>query len=518
MSERLKQSEWHHEKARLAYQAGELESADAFISKALAANPRNADAMNLRGLVALRLGALNDAEMWITRAVQTFPHPAFCNYLCIVQAQLRNFAASEQSARYGIAIAQQHFPAADTSELWFNLGVALHLGSGTLEEAAQCYRQTLAINPEHAAAHLTLGNALWDLDDLVGAERHFQRSLDLDAQNFEAQGNLSYVLLATGRYEEGWPLFENRWANTHATVASPALHGHPDPALPIPIWRKGMPPGERRVLILPEQGLGDTLQFVRFLPLALTQCTRIGLVCPASLRRLFGQSFAERWPAIELLDGIPADLSDWDAYCWLLSLPMLLDMQLNNIPARMPYLHADREAARAWSTRLATLGNDALPRIGLVWAGGHSDHPADAWRSIAPERMGRLLTFKRAHWISLQKAENASKVLGNAQRTHIVDWMDEVRDFADTAALIDGLDLVISVDTSVAHLAAAMGKPVWMLNRFAGCWRWLRNRDDSPWYPGLRLFTQTERGNWDEVLTRVLATLETDFPCNLPSA
>jgi hypothetical protein len=152
-----------------------------------------------------------------------------------------------------------------------------------------------------------------------------------------------------------------------------------------------------------------------------------------------------------------------------------------------------------------------LPRIGVVWAGGHSGTVVDRRRSVPVEALAPLLEWPHAHWFSLQKAESEDKQLPHPQRLKVIDWMDEVEDFADTAALVDTLDLVISVDTSVAHLAAAMGKPVWLLNRFAGCWRWLRDRDDSPWYPGMRIFTQRERGDWPEVLQRVLSTLQGEY-------
>lgn len=132
----------------------------------------------------------------------------------------------------------------------------------------------------------------------------------------------------------------------------------------------------------------------------------------------------------------------------------------------------------------------------------------DHLRSINLETMAPLLAWRGAHWISLQKTEDISKALSHETYPHVVDWMHEVTDFADTAALIDALDLVISADTAVAHLAAAMGKRVWLLNRYAGCWRWLRDREDSPWYPGMRIFTQTTRGNWDEVIERVLSELK----------
>ena len=148
----------------------------------------------------------------------------------------------------------------------------------------------------------------------------------------------------------------------------------------------------------------------------------------------------------------------------------------------------------------------------MAWAGGHSGLTEDGARSLNSAQLAPLFASVPVRWISLQKADNLAKRPGAAAKPYLVDWMDDVEDFADTAAMIDNLDLVISVDTSVAHLAAAMGKPVWLLNRFAGCWRWLRDRDDSPWYPAVRLFTQSQRGNWAEVLERVADELKQRYP------
>jgi hypothetical protein len=154
-----------------------------------------------------------------------------------------------------------------------------------------------------------------------------------------------------------------------------------------------------------------------------------------------------------------------------------------------------------------------LPRVGLVWAGGNTGWSADSARSLTPAQIEPLVSLTQVRWVSLQKADDATKRVDPNGAGGLIDWMDEVADFADTAALIDNLDLVISVDTSVAHLAAAMGKPVWLINRFAGCWRWLRGRDDSPWYPGMRLFTQQSRGDWADVLAAIVAALnESSLP------
>ena len=207
-----------------------------------------------------------------------------------------------------------------------------------------------------------------------------------------------------------------------------------------------------------------------------------------------------------MLDDGLSDLSEWDWHCPLMSLPMAFGTRLDTIPST-PYLRADSGRSAVWRARLATLPDPGLPRVGVVWAGGHSGLTEDRARSLMPAQIAPLLAMPELRWFSLQKTDDPAKRADPALHARLTDWMDDVTDFADTAALIDNLDLVISVDTSVAHLAAAMGKRVWLLNRFAGCWRWLRDRDDSPWYPSVRIFTQTRRGDWDEVLTRVAEAL-----------
>jgi hypothetical protein len=265
------------------------------------------------------------------------------------------------------------------------------------------------------------------------------------------------------------------------------------------------------LLVISEQGYGDSLQFVRYLPLALQHFSRVGYMCPRPLRRLYEQSLCSRYPGLVLLAPGPVDLRDWDWNCYLMSLPMAFGTRLDNIPAAIPYLHPHARRAARWNARLAALPAPDLPRVGVVWAGGHSSLPEDRERSLTSRQMTPLLALPQVRWISLQKTDDPSKRADAANKERLTDWMDEVTDFADTAALIENLDLVIAVDTSVAHLAAAMGKPVWLLNRFAGCWRWLRDRDDSPWYPNVRLFTQSQRGNWDELLTSVATALQERF-------
>ncbi len=289
---------------------------------------------------------------------------------------------------------------------------------------------------------------------------------------------------------------EHRWASFQSGERTLGLK---TPVLPVPPWRGESVPAGSTLLVLHEQDFGDALQFCRYLPMALDRFERVAYVCPAPLRRLFEHSLCARWPNLVLLEETPAGRSAWTHYCALMSLPMCLGTRLDTIPAPVPYLFADPRRTFDWPA-------SASPRIGLVWVGGHTGTTAGARRSIAPEKLAAVLSCPGVQWISLQKAESDTKQLPPALAERIIDRMGEVSDFADTAALISTLDFVIAVDTSVAHLAAAMGKRVWLLNRFAGCRRWLCEHDDTC---GILAFvsSQTARGDWDSVLENVRAEL-----------
>ncbi len=262
---------------------------------------------------------------------------------------------------------------------------------------------------------------------------------------------------------------------------------------------------DRTILLHAEQGYGDTLQFCRYVPL-VAQRARVVLGVPTALRRLMASL-----PGDKLIVTEDDALPPFDLHCPLLSLPLAFGTTLATIPATIPYLRADRLLTARWRKRLT-----ALPglKVGLVWAGESSQAMADAQardrrRSIPLARLARLGDVPRVSLVSLQKGAAATQAREPPAGLTIHDWTDELTDFADTAALVAGLDLVISVDTAVAHLAGALGKPVWVLNRADACWRWLRDRSDSPWYPTVRLFRQPTHGDWDPVITEVAAALAT---------
>ncbi|NJK59816.1 MAG: glycosyltransferase [Oscillatoriales cyanobacterium SM2_1_8] len=350
------------------------------------------------------------------------------------------------------------------------------MGQADDPETAIAYaRAALRYAPQNGAAYGHLGNAYLELNELKAAQSCLETALALDPDTPEAAGNLAIALLKQGKYREGWPPYEGRWRSSQMRW--------PDWATPI--WQ-GEPVSH--LLVWAEQGYGDTLQFVRFLPLVRDRVQTLTLLAPAPLH--------------PVLSGLGASLTTepvpCDATLPLLSLPGLLEIPLGNLP-QPPYLKATP----------IPLPHNGLRRIGLVWA-SKRDHPTADRRSLPLSRLAPLLS--NGQWVSLQKE------VSPAERQQLTDWgvqQPELADFGATAAWVAALDLVITVDTAVAHLAGALGKPVWILLPWAADWRWLTNRDDSPWYPSARLFRQEEPGRWEPVIAQVQEALRQE-PTPMP--
>jgi hypothetical protein len=295
--------------------------------------------------------------------------------------------------------------------------------------------------------------------------------------------------LLSGRFEEGWKEHEWRWKTKHMSASARDFSE--------PLW-SGEAIGDRVLLLHAEQGLGDTLQFCRYVPLILASA-KIVLEVQAPLVRLLSRLSG----VIEIVKR-GNKLPSFDVHCPLLTLPHVFGTTIDTIPATIPYLAADPTHAAEWRKRLAHL--DGL-RVGLVWAGGQQ-LPADSRRSIVLDMLAPLAEVSGISFVSLQKGEAAAQTANRPAGLTVHDFTADLHDFADTAALVDGLDLVISVDTAVAHLAGALGKPVWLLNRFDIDWRWLLDRDDSSWYPTLRQFRQPSPGDWNHVICAVRHALQ----------
>jgi Flp pilus assembly protein TadD len=510
------------QKAFEHHRAGRLRHAAALYREVLTIDGKHADSLHLLGLIDLQDGQNESAAERIAQAIAIRPGQA--TYHSDLGTALRNlghFAEAETTYRAALRL-QPDFAAAH-----YNLGLLLR-SQGRLEEAISCYRAVVRLAPDHIQAHNNMGVALKNLNRFDEAEACFATALRLkpdytaalsnlgfilmytgrlaqaeasyreivrrEPQNPEAHTNLAHLLLLAGRLPEGWNEYE--WRGR----ALAALGGRPQFAQPQ--WT-GAKISERVLLIHAEQGLGDTLQFCRYVPLVAARARVVLAIQPPLVSLLRNLEGPERIVAT----GDP--LPPFAYHCPLMSLPRILDTTLDTIPAHTAYLQADRALTSIWAKRL---GERKGLRIGITWAGNPRLHLAgasatDRRRSVPLEAFAPLADLSGVQWVSLQKDSPAVQASPVPKGMQLLDLMGQVSDFADTAAIIANLDLVISVDTSVVHLAGALGKPIWLLNRFDTCWRWLLDRDDSPWYPTLRQFRQKAPGEWEGVIERVRQAL-----------
>jgi hypothetical protein len=306
-----------------------------------------------------------------------------------------------------------------------------------------------------------------------------------------------------GRFETGWREYEWRWARRRIRAGQREFAQ--------PLWLGDFPLDGKTILLHAEQGLGDTLQFCRYAVLVQQLGAKVVLEVPRALLRLLSTL-----AGVDQLIEAGQPLPPFDCHCPLMSLPLAFRTDEASMPAAAPYLFADAASANRWRERIAAdiganadVGSGKKPlTVGLVWAGENRAQVAelrkiDARRSLAFERIAPLLDVPKVRFFSVQKGIAAQQLAGHARRERVVDHTDLLDDFADTAALVANLDLLISVDTSTAHLAGALGKPVWILNRFDTCWRWMLERTDTPWYPSARLFRQPALGDWGSVIDAV---------------
>ena len=375
-----------------------------------------------------------------------------------------------------------------------HLGTTL-LALGRPGAAIDAYARAVAAAPQRAELHYNLGNVQQQLGNFGEARSAYHQALARSPDFAEAQLELAHCALAAGDFAAGWPAYEWRWKTAQLrelrlSSEQPQWLGASSltPLTPL------TPPSAKTILVWAEQGAGDTLQFVRLVPRLLPLFGRVILRVQAPLRRLI-ESLDARVEVVGDDQPLPAH----DVQVPLLSLPLAL--RLDAVPPfPAPYLRAEPHDVARWRQRL---GAQAGWRVGIAWA-GRQYGLANPSRDIAPERLAPLaaLPVELVEFVSLQLPVGAVSALPRLRC-----FADELTDFAETAALIETLDLVLSVDTAVAHLAGALGKPCWLLLRAAGEWRWQRERSDCPWYPSLTIFRQSAPGDWDGVIARVAAAL-----------
>jgi Flp pilus assembly protein TadD len=468
----------HHGLGTTLEWLGDWEAAAACYRRALELHPDSPDIYGSLGRLQGKQGAWGEAVESCRRALALAPHRHELHTLLgysLVNAG--DYRGAVEVYRRTLAIKP------DSAYTVYGLGYFFER-QGDLASAAESYRLVLRLDPRLVDAHLHLGIIHLLQGEVGKAAEGFERVRELAPDNAEAHTFLGYLHLLEGNFPLGWREHEYRGSTPHFLRARRKLAP--------PLW-KGEPLEGARILLHAEQGLGDTLQFVRYVPLVAARGGDVVLEVQSRLHRLLAPTLGT---GLVIRRGEALPEVDWQ--CPLLSLPMAFATELSSIPAEIPYVHPDPALVAAWGERLA--GNSL--RIGLNW-GGSPTFPYERWRSIPLERFAPLTNLEGTTFYSLQMGPEARQVKQLGDRVRLIDLQDEQADFADTAAIVANLSLVISIDTSVSHLAGAMGKPVWVLLHKSPDWRWMLEREDSPWYPTARLFRQSTLGNWQDVMARV---------------
>ncbi len=427
--------------------AGKLEEAQACLDRVLAATPNDPEAVHLGGVLAFRRGRVEEAVALMERSIELGPRNHFLRNICEAYRILGRYDEALAAGRRAAA-GDPRDPICEA-----NLSV-LHYERAEPEEAIAAAERSLAIKPDHPGSHMGLAEAL----------------------------------LVSGQFERGWDEYE--WRYRLAGVPSPM------PLKDVPAW-DGADLAGGSLLLVADQGYGDGIQFARYIPWAAERCGKVMLAASKELQ-----------PLLRQVPGIDTMFDQWDACppvkAWqtLSGLPRLHGTTAERLPASPPYLAAEPDRVAAWEERLKALCAPGYARVGLVWA-GRPTHMNDRNRTVTLAGLSAITDLAGVTFVSLQKGAAVDQIGGYFGRAPLVNLGPEIEDFADSAAVIQGLDLVITVDTSVAHVAGAIGKPAWVMLPHAPDWRWLRERSDSPWYPSLRLFRPPGPRDWPAVTAAV---------------
>lgn len=373
-------------------------------------------------------------------------------------------------------------------EAYNYLGIVLK-HKNRLTEAEECYRQAIAQRPDYAEAFHNLGNCQKLTNRFDEAEASYLRALELQPDLLKSRFSLATLYLLRGQYNKGWKLYDSRF-NWQEKIR-----------LNIPIWQEEDLTG-RQILLFYEQGYGDTIQSIRYINKVAELAAKTTVWIQKPLERLLSTNTQDAFSVCT--NGRKLDPKEFDFACSVFSLPAKFNSSIETIPNHVPYLYASRDVAMKWREKISKSAGNRY-KVGVVWA-GNPEHSDDRNRSIPLALFRRLFAVDGVYWISLQVGEQVhelAKLPGC-----IFDCSGELVDFAETAGVIENLDLVIAVDTAVAHLAGAMGKRTWLLLPYRPDWRWGLESENSPWYPTMRLFRQNRIGDWQEVLERVKAALE----------
>ncbi len=434
------------------------------------------------GLLWRRRGDLDRAAEWYRKAVEITPGSLNAHFnLGNCARDSGRYEEAEAEYSFVLRLAPEHYGA------WVNLGY-VYEEQARHHEALQCYKRALELHPRLPGTYVNIGNLLKELNDIAGSIAAYQAALRLEPNSPEAHHSLGLALLASGNMAEGWEEYEWR-LRCHVTGGRIGVR-----AFPRPLWNGSSLEG-KTIFVYGEQGLGDNIQFVRFLPRLKQLGGRVIYGCYHHLLTLF-----ERIPAADaIVDVNSAELPPFDSYVALMSIPHLLRIGETDLTVEGGYLEADPVRAQRWTW---IRDNDALS-VGLVWSSSTNNRHARL-KSIPFEELGPLLSVEGVTFYSLQIMQNGKSPSGD----NLVVLERDIGTLEETAAIIANLDLVISIDTSIAHLAGALGKEVWTFLPFSADWRWPRTGSVTPWYPTMTLYRQARMGRWEDPVREVAACLE----------
>ncbi len=481
-----------------------------YCNRAIALKPDFAEAYNNLGVIFENLGQENEALINYDRAIALRPnYPEAHNNRGIILHHLKRYDEALAGYERAISLQPDYAKAHNNrgnlfkdlkqlneallcyeqairlmpsfAEAYFNRGVLL-ASIENFNEAILNYDRAIALSPDYADAYCNRGYALQQLNKFENALHDYNRAIEIDAGFYLAKWNKAFLLLMLGEYGEGWKLYESRWHVYQKQFFRNFTQ---------PLWLGGEPSLRGKTLLIhAEQGLGDLIQFCRYAPMAEALGAEVLIEAPSSMLSLM-KTLKGNCTIVEKNKPLP----HFDLQCPVMSLPLAFNTMVQTIPHDIPYLSVAEHKKQQWSNRL---GSKKVLRVGLAWSGS----AANRKRIISLTQLKPLFQVP-VEFHSLQKEISATDAMLLNSLDHVHHHHNELADFADTAALISELDLVITIDTSVAHLAGALGRPVWVLLPFAPDFRWLIDREDSPWYPTAKLFRQTAIDDWDSVVTQV---------------
>jgi hypothetical protein len=459
-------------------ESNQVDSALIYFHKALQIKPDDADIYCCIGDIYKDKEEYDRAIAYYKKALE------YDNEMEDVYNELGLICLSKKQINEAIMYFEKALSINDNNQIAYNNLASAYNEIDEYDKAMLCCKRAVSIKPDDANLYLNFSVTSFLRGDYEDSAKYAMKAIELEPDKADAHFNLAMSFLVLGNFEEGWKEYEWRGRLKDSIWQ----------VFTKPLW-DGFDISDKILLICTEQGFGDAIQFVRYVPLIRKRnVKKIIVECREQLKSL-----------LEYVDGIDEvvarneKLPEFDVYCHLLSLPSIFNTREETIPANVPYIRISKWVVDKWSSKIMDKG---MVKIGIAWAGSPT-HKNDRNRSVLLDLFKPLGSLDNVVFYSLQKGYGSEQVKGLGEDLKIIDLTDGIEDFLDTAGLIMNLDLVISVDTAVAHLAGALGKPVWVLIPFVPDWRWMLNREDSPWYPTMRLFRQKCRGDWGSVIERI---------------